>query len=128
MTLSFIESGCLAASLNNKTVFVLKGSHNDIESIKKTSQILFWFECIKRPEFPSVRIYFDLKDKSNEPRVFEYFFNIESDEDMNLLGKLKEQDYFDIFFFDSDNAHSKRIKITEKDKEKIKKVIDQAID
>ena len=126
MTLSFIESGCLATSLNNMTVFVFKGSHNEIESINKTSQIFFGLECIKRPEFPSVRMYFDLRDKSNKPYPFDYFFNIESDEDMKLLGKLLEQDYFDILFFDSRIAHSRRIEIAKKDKEKIEKVLDQA--
>ncbi len=126
MTLSFIESGCLATSLNNMTVFVFKGSHNEIESVNKTSQIFFGLECIKRPEFPSVRMYFDLRDKSNKPYLFDYFFNIESDDDMKLLGKLLEQDYFDILFFDSIIAHSRRIEMGKKDKEKIEKVLDQA--
>lgn len=126
MTLSFIESGCLATSLNNMTVFVFKGSHNEIESINKTSRIFFGLECIKRPEFPSVRINFDLRDKSDKAYLFDYFFNIESDEDMKLLGNLKVQDYFDIFFFDSRIVHSRRIEITKKDKEKIENVLDRA--
>lgn len=126
MTLSFIESGCLATSLNNMTVFVFKGSHNEIESINKTSQIFFGLECIKRPEFPSVRINFDLRDKSNKPYLFDYFFNIESNEDMKLLGNIREQDYLDVLFFDSRIVYSKRIEMTKKDKEKIKEVLDQA--
>ena len=71
-------------------------------------------------------MYFDLRDKSNKPYLFDYFFNIESDEDMKLLGKLLEQDYFDILSFDSRIAHSRRIEITKKDKEKIEKVLYQA--
>lgn len=126
MTLSFIESGCLATSLNNMTVFVFKGSHNEIESINKTSQIFFGLECIKRPEFPSVRINFDLRYKSNKPYLFDYFFNIESNEDMKLLENIREQDYLDVLFFDSRIVYSKRIEMTKKDKEKIKEVLDQA--
>ena len=126
MTLSFIESGCLATSLNNMTVFVFKGSHSEIESINKTSQIFFGLECIKRPEFPSVRINFDLRGKSNKPYLFDYFFNIESNEDMKLLGNIREQDYLDVLFFDSRIVYSKRIEMTKKDKEKIKEVLDQA--
>ena len=126
MTLSFMESGCLATSLNDMTVFVFKGSHNEIESINNTSQIFFGLECIKRPEFPSVRMYFDLRDKSKKPFLFDYFFNIESDEDMKLLGKLAEQDYFDILLFDSIISYSKRVEITKREKEKIKEVLDQA--
>lgn len=126
MTLSFIESGCLATSLNNKTAFIYKASHNEIKSIRETSQILFGLECIKRPEFPSVRILFDIRDKSNKPYPFDYFFNIESEEEMKLLRNLSEQDHFDMLFFDSSVAYSKRIDIAKKDKEEIKQVLDQA--
>ncbi|MCI0454211.1 MAG: hypothetical protein L0Y68_04350 [Candidatus Dadabacteria bacterium] len=125
MALSFIESGCLAVSLNNKTVFVFKGLSNELESLKKTKSLQFGLDCIKRPEFPSVRIYFDFRDKSNKPYLFDYFFNMESDEEMKLLKKFEEQDYFDILFFDSRIVYSRRIQLTKKDKEKIKETLDE---
>ncbi|HEY7536146.1 MAG TPA: hypothetical protein VH878_09425 [Thermodesulfobacteriota bacterium] len=125
MALSFIQSGWLATSLNDNTVFVFKGSPDEIESLKKTSRIKFGLECIKRPEFPSVRMYFDLRDNSNKPCHYDYFFNSESDEEIKLLRKLEEQNYFEILFFDSRILHSSRIKLTKKDKEKIKEVLDE---
>jgi hypothetical protein len=127
MSLSFIESGCLAAELNNRTTFILKDTQKIIDLLKETNQILFGFECIKRPEFPSVRMYFHLKDKVGNPFQFDYFFGIESDEEMKLLGKLKGQDYFDILFFSSKIEYIKRVEITEKDKERIKAALDKAI-
>ncbi len=126
MTLSFIESGCLPAFLNDKMVFIFKLGLNDIESLKQTDRIIFEFECIKRLEFPSVRMNFELEDKSNRIYRFDYFFNIESDEDMELLGKLEAQHYFDLIFFDSKINYTKRIEITKEDKEKIKAVLDEA--
>ncbi|MGH7889869.1 MAG: hypothetical protein ACRENF_04890 [Thermodesulfobacteriota bacterium] len=126
LTLSFIESGCLPASLRDKIVFIFKLGLNDIEFLKQTDQIVFEFECIKRPEFPSVRMNFEFDDKQNKAYRFDYFFNIESDEDMELLGKLEAQDYLDLIFLDSKIEYSKRIEITKKDKEKIKAVLDEA--
>jgi len=126
MTLSFIESGCLPASVDNKTVFVFKCPQEEVNLLKETENVLFEFECIKRPEFPSVRLNFEFQDKSNKTYRFDYFFNIESDEDIELLEKLEDQRYFDLIFFDSKIEYSKRIEITKKDKEKIKAVLDQA--
>jgi hypothetical protein len=125
MSLSFIESGCLATLLNNKTAFVLKGSQSEIELLRKTEQILFGFECIKRPEFPSVRMYFELRGGENKPYQFDYFFGIESDEDIRLLSKLKDQDYFDILFFNSVIRYSKRVNITQEERKRIKSVLDK---
>lgn len=126
MTLSFIESGFLPTSTDNKTVFIFKESQDEIDSFKETERVIFEFECVKRPEFPSVRMGFELKDRTKKTYRFDYFFNIESHEEMELLERLEHQDYFDIIFFDSKIEHSKRVEITKKDKEKIKAVLDEA--
>jgi hypothetical protein len=73
MSLSFIESGCLAASVNGKTVFVFKGTQDEIDSLKKAEQVLFGFECIKRPEFPSMRMYFELMSGANKLQLCDTF-------------------------------------------------------
>jgi len=127
MTLSFMESGCLPTLANGKTVFIFKGPQDEIESLRETEQVLFGFECIKRPEFPSVRMHFELRGKANKPYRFDYFFGIESEEEIELLGRLKYQDHFDMFFFDSEIRYSKRIEISEEEKRKIKAVFDEAI-
>ncbi len=125
MTLSLIESGCLATLIDNKTAFVVKGSQSEIELLREPHQILYWFECIKRPEFPSVRIYFELRNRENQPYHFDYFFGIESDGDIELLNKLKDQDHFDIYFFDFAIRYSKRVKIGEEEKKRIKSALDE---
>ncbi|MBI2487315.1 MAG: hypothetical protein HYW01_10220 [Deltaproteobacteria bacterium] len=126
MTLSFIESGFLPTSSDGKTVFIFKGSQDEIDSFKETDQVIFEFECIKRPEFPSVKMSLKLKDRSNKTYRFDYFFNVESDEEMELLERLEDQDYFDIIFFDSKIEYSKRVEITKNDKDKIKTVLVEA--
>jgi hypothetical protein len=127
MSLSFITSGCLAVLIGEKTAFVFKGSETEIELLSDVEQILFEFECIQRSEFPSVRMYFELSNRENKPYQFDYCFGIESDEEIGLLSRLRGQDSFNIFFFDSGIRYSKTIDITQEGKKKIECVLDEAI-
>lgn len=126
MSLSFISSGCLAVLIDDKTAFVLKESQSEIEMLRDIEQILFGLECIKRLEFPSVRMYFEIRDRENKPYQFDCFFGIESDEEVRLLSKLKDQDSFNIILFDAEIGYSRRVKISEEQREKIKSVLDEA--
>jgi hypothetical protein len=125
-TLSFIDQGCLPNLIDDKTAFIFKAPQEKIDSLKFIKTVLFGFECIKRPEFPSVKMYFTLIDKKNKPHRFDYFFGIESDEDMELLERLKDQDYLDLIFFSDKIEYLKRVKISNADKEKIKSVTAEA--
>jgi hypothetical protein len=125
-TLSFIDRGCLPNLVDGKTAFIFKVPREKIDPLKVIKNILFGFECIKRPEFPSVKMYFSLIDKKNKRHRFDYFFSIESDEDMELLQRLKDQDYLDMIFFSDKIEYLKRVRISNIDKERIKTVIDEA--
>jgi hypothetical protein len=125
-TLSFIDRGCLPNLIDGKTAFIFKVPREKIDSLKVIKNILFGLECIKRPEFPSVKMYFSLVDKNNKPHRFDYFFSIESDEDMELLERLKDQDYLDMIFFSDKIECLKRVKISKTDKEEVKSVTDEA--
>ena len=126
-SLSFIESGCLATRINNNTGFVLKGTRDEISSLKQSEYISFGFECIRRPEFPSVRMYFELRGRDDNAQSFDYFFGIESDEDMELLRSLKGQHYFDILFSDSDEIkYSRRVRIKEEERKMLRAILDEA--
>lgn len=127
-SLSFIESGCLAISANNYTAFVFKGPPDEINFLKQFEHINFGFECIKRPEFPSVKMYFELRDGTDKSRFFDYFFCIESDEDVELLQSLRDQYYFDILFSDSDKIkYSRRVHIKEEERIKLRTAVDEAL-
>jgi len=127
MSLSFITSGCLAALIGEKTTFVFKGSQTEIELLSDVEQILFGFECIKRSEFPSVRMYFELSNRENKPYQFDYFFSVESNEEIGLLSRLRDQDSFDMIFFDSGIRYSKTVNITQEGKKKIECALDEAM-
>lgn len=123
MSLSFIESGCFAVPIDGKTAFVFKGNENEIDALTEATEIALDIECILRLEFPSVRMGFDLKDKSGKPYRFILYFGVESEEEMELLDNLKKQTYFDLLFFSPQGEHSKRVKMNEGDREKIKKAL-----
>ena len=125
-TLSFIDRGCLPNLIDGRTAFIFKAPREKIDSLKVIKNILFGLECIKRPEFPSVKMYFSLVDKNNKPHRFDYFFSIESGEDMELLEKLRDQDYLDMIFFSDKIEYLKRVKISNDDQEKIKSVTAEA--
>lgn len=126
-SLSFIESGCVATWINNNTGFVFKGTRDEINSLKQFEYVNLGFECIKRPEFPSVRMHFELRSRYDKAQFFDYLFGIESDEDMELLRSLKGQDYFDILFSDSDEIrYSRRVHIKEEERKILGSILAEA--
>ena len=125
IALSLIESGCLATLIDNRTTFIYKGAQEIIDSIGDINEISFDLNCIKKQEFPSVVMQFYLVSNINKFK-FEYFFALESQQEMRLLESLKDQDHFDIYFIDSNLEFSKRIPIREIDKDSIRSVILEA--
>jgi hypothetical protein len=125
ISLSLIESGCIATSINNETHFIFKHSEDVIESLRSIEKITFELECLKRPEFPTIVMLFCLEGTNNLHR-FEYSFAIESEQDMKLLEKLLEQDHFCIYFFDTRIQYSKMVSLNDIDAENIKSIITAA--
>jgi hypothetical protein len=127
ISLSLIESGCIATSINNETLFIFKHSHDLIESLRRVEKITFELECLERPEFPTIVMLFCLEG-TNDLYRFEYSFAIGSEQDMELLEKLLEQDHFYIYFFDTRIQYSKMVSLNKNDAEDIKSIISEATD
>jgi hypothetical protein len=127
ISLSLIESGCITASINGETLFIFKHSHDVIDSLREVEKITFKLECLKRPEFPTIVMVFCLEDNTN-PYQFEYSFAIGSEQDIELLKKLADQDHFRIYFFDTKIQYSKRVSFNQNDTEDIKSIISEATD
>lgn len=125
ISLSLIESGCIATSINNQTLFVFKHSEDVIDSLRRVEKITFELECLKRPEFPTIVMLFCLEGTDDLYR-FEYSFAITSEQDMELLEKLLEQDHFCIYFFDTRIRYSKMVSLNDMDAEDIKSIIIEA--
>lgn len=125
ISLSLIESGCVATSINNETLFIFKHSEDVIESLRRVEKITFELECLKRPEFPTIVMLFCLEG-THGPYRFEYSFAIESEQDMELLVNLAGQDHFCIYFFHATIRYSKIVSLNDIDVEDIKSTIIEA--
>ncbi len=119
ISLSLIESGCIFVSLNNKAALIIKSSLDEIKLLKNINRITLNFELIERPEFPSLGMHIEINTVSNASFKFEYFFNTESMEEIDLLKKLKDQNHFDILFFNTQIEYSKTIELTKEEKSEL---------
>ncbi|MCZ6684622.1 MAG: hypothetical protein O6849_01400 [Candidatus Dadabacteria bacterium] len=126
ISLSLIESGCIFVSLNNKAALIIKSSLDEIKLLKNINRITLNFELIERPEFPSLGMHIEINTVSNTLFKFEYFFSTESMEEIDLLKKLKDQNHFDILFFNTQIEYSKTIELTKEEKSEFNSLIIKA--
>jgi len=125
LSLSMIESGCIFISLNQLATLIIKSSREEIIQLNNINRITFNFELIERPEFPSLGMHIDINTVTNNSFKFDYFFNTESPEEIELLKKLQHQNHFDILFFDTQVLSSKRIELSKNDKFGFNSLIDK---
>lgn len=126
ITLSMMESGCIFVDIEARAALIIKCTGSDMDSIKKSDIISLRFEHIDRPEFPSVAVSIDIDAPSGPNFRFEYFFSLESEEEKNLLGKLRDQDFFDILYYDSNIEQVRRAALSPEQKKELAGVLDKA--
>jgi len=120
-----IESGCFFISLNQMATLIIKSSREEINLLNNINGITFNFELIERPEFPSLGMHIEINTVSNRSFEFDYFFNTESHEEIELLKKLKHQNHFDILLYDTEILYSKKIDLSKDDKIELNSLIDK---
>mgnify|MGYP000131718863 CR=1 FL=1 len=126
ISLSMIESGCIFISLYQMATLIIISPREELLQLNNINKITFNFELIERPEFPSVGMHIDINTVSNNPFKFEYFFNTESPEEVELLKKLTHQDHFDMLLYDSQVLYSKKIMLSKDDKLELNSLVDRA--
>ena len=112
LSLSLIESGCLFVEVSDKAALLIKSPPEESEILQQSNRISIDFEVIKRPEFPTLGTYVIFETDTGATLRFEYFFNIESSEEMGLLEMLVRQEHFDIILYDTAIRHVKRTTIS----------------
>jgi len=127
ISLSMIESGCIFVSLDQKAALIIKSASDIIKKLNNINGISFNFELIERPEFPSVGMHLTITTVSNNEFKFDYFFNTDSPQELDLLKRLKQQDHFDMLLFDTHVVHLKRIDFGKNDKLELNSMIDKVI-
>lgn len=127
ISLSMIESGCIFVPLDQKAVLIIKSTSEKIKELNNINGISLNFELIERPEFPSVGMHLTIKTVSNNEFNFDYFFNTDSPQELDLLEKLKHQDHFDMLLFCTEVVHIKRMDFAKNDKLELNSMIDKVV-
>lgn len=126
LSLSLIESGCLFIPVGDKTSLIIKSPPDELKTLRQSNRVSIDFELIKRPEFPTMGAYVIFETGAGVALRFEYFFNIESPEEMELLEMLVGQDHFDIILYDGAVNHVKRTTITDDKKSELATLLTEA--
>ncbi|WP_462136983.1 hypothetical protein [Candidatus Mycalebacterium sp.] len=102
MALSVVDAGCFAFSGLDGVVFAVKDLalaflfENDFEP-----SVNFQFEFIDKEEFPAVCAFVFI-DAGGSGFSYEYFFSLQSEEDMKNLARLERERRAEIWFTDRD--------------------------
>ena len=97
--LSIIDSGIIFTYINEEIVIIIKDSDNMISSLSDLKSVNLKLEYIDRPEFPAVGSELRLKSSKELSVKYEYFFNIESEHEMNLFNDILNQKEIYLFLF-----------------------------
>ncbi len=127
IALSMIESGCIFVPLDQKAALIIVSNSDDINNLKNINNVSMSFELIERPEFPSLAMHIEVNTAASIQYKFDYFFNTDSPGEIDLLEKLREQNYFDIHFYTTKVLHSKKIELGAEDKSELNTLIDKVI-
>lgn len=126
ITLSQIESGCLFIEVSGKTLMIIIGTGEEITNLKNLEKCSLKTELIERPEFPTIAAYVTIHTKNKSSYNFEYYFNIEASEELELLDNLCAQKNIEILLYDDTIVHSQVTRLGEEDRSMMTSLLGQA--
>lgn len=96
--LSVIESGLIVAEVESSVVFVIKDPEQTIENLSDLHSVLLNFTKIVRPEFPTINVELKLQTTGGISLKYDYFFNSDSEYELNLLHSALYQTHINLYF------------------------------
>ena len=96
--LSLISSGLIITDDENSVIFIIKDSAEMIKGFNDLKSVSLNFTSIPRPEFPTVNCDLRLKSEKDLSVKYEYFFNSESEYELNLLKAILNQKLINLYF------------------------------
>ncbi|MGI9534220.1 MAG: hypothetical protein ACR2NW_04665 [Thermodesulfobacteriota bacterium] len=97
--LSLINAGLIITEPESSVIFIIKDSSEKINSLSNLKSVRLNFTSIKRPEFPTINIELKLKTDRDLSVKYDYFFNADSEYELNLLESILNQNVIKIYFF-----------------------------
>lgn len=126
ITLSQIESGCLFIPYEERALMILKGEESETEDLSGLSSISISSELIERPEFPTIAAYIKVHAKNNREFDYEYYFNIEASEEMELLEKISKDKNIEVVIYDEPDMLIKLVKLDDNDRAAMASMLERA--
>lgn len=126
ITLSQIESGCLIIPYEERAVMILKCGEEEAQDLSGLNSLSISTELIERPEFPTIAAYIKLTTKNTKLYDYEYFFNVESSEEMELFEKISKQSNIEIILYDDSNMILKRLELNQTDRSLMTSMLEKA--
>jgi len=96
--LSLINSGLIVTEADNSVIFIIKDSPEMIEGLGNLKSLLLKFTPIDKPEFPTINAKLKLKTEKNLSVKYDYFFNSESEYELNLLQSILNQNQIKLYY------------------------------
>lgn len=123
--LSVIDSGIIITSIDNEIDIILKDSDEMTSSLSELTAANLKFTYIDRPEFPSVNSELRLKTAKGLSVKYDYFFNCESDFELNLLNEIQNQKVISLFLFSDIVVKHFGIKLEDKDVQHLSGILNE---
>jgi len=123
--LNFIEKGIVSHNIDGELYFIFKNSDAEISYYDDLDEILLDFDPILRDEFPSVRMIIRFFDKNSELFNTDYYFSIESEEEVNHLYSLYSSKNMNIIIYDDKKPICIKFALSKDDIVKINKIIEE---
>ena len=107
--LSLIKSGLVITEAGNSVIFIIKDSDQIIKGLANLKSAFLNFTTIDRLEFPTINTRLKLKTDENISVKYDYFFNSDSEYELNLLQSILNQNYISLYFLT--DITEKRVKV-----------------
>ncbi len=119
LALDHIDSGCIAEIIDDRTTLIYKCPDHFQDKWDNDKQFDYDFDLILKDEFPSLGFYINVDFGHNAIERIEYFFSLESPDELLALRQLSTQDSFDIVFWMNAQLNYNTITFTPAKKNKL---------
>ncbi len=126
ITLSQIESGCLFVEDRDKTLMIIICSGEEASNLKNSEKLSLKMELIEKLEFPTIAACTSIHTKNKSSYNYEYYFNVEASEELELVENLSNQNNIEILLYDDAIVHSILLGLSEDDRSLLTSMHEQA--
>lgn len=121
-------SACVMADTIHGTAFVVKAPTPEIEVMGGTLPLAMNYELHFTPLAPVVRVVFWIFDRPTTPYCMETFVNVADPQQQREFASLADQTEFQLHFYDEELRHRLTKRVTHRQGERARTVLQQAVD